>query len=292
MARSGSPYDRRDKFMESGAAVKMASKAGLLSMGLHLAVIWVFLFLAPNLFVPDSRPSAEPPFRVRMIEGDNPALLVNNQDVTPGQTTAGREGAETTASDSTSVQWENVISQKDIPDVNTVIDAPTVTLENLTSELRPRSTKPPAVDVTKVKPDKPVQDGGQTVDPKGRLDTDEKGETTNDSGSDDGLWIDPEQARYYAALQGLVRRNWSWISTVSMADRELETILEVVIQPDGRISFVQMLASSGNEGFDRSIIRAIRASNPFPVLPPIFGGQATTVVFSFKPLEMLKLQTQ
>ena len=103
-------------------------------------------------------------------------------------------------------------------------------------------------------------------------------------GSTKGLEVDPEKARYYAHIRDIVKYNW--ITPPGVISDELLAIYRVTVQPDGSISSLTLERSSGNHDYDLSVERAIRLSSPLPSLPPVFGGEPTSIGFRFSPQDL------
>lgn len=69
-----------------------------------------------------------------------------------------------------------------------------------------------------------------------------------------------EMDRYIAMIEAAVQRNWKVPASVDYAR---DPLVELRLQPDGSVTSVRILESSGNAALDASLIRAIQAAAPF-----------------------------
>ena len=83
-----------------------------------------------------------------------------------------------------------------------------------------------------------------------------------------------EELKYARSLDEKIRDNWT--QPVGNA-RALVAIVRIKIQRDGYVptSGVEIMRSSGNEYFDRSVERAIMKASPLPVPPDQLRGGET-----------------
>ncbi len=77
-----------------------------------------------------------------------------------------------------------------------------------------------------------------------------------------------ELMEYYNTIAGLVHSNWVY---PEIEDDNPEVVLSITIAKDGRLLAVDIEKGSGDALFDKSAIRAVRKSAPFPKLPPQLG---------------------
>ena len=81
-----------------------------------------------------------------------------------------------------------------------------------------------------------------------------------------------------------VRENWyNLIPEVARAPimKKGQLTIEFAILKDGRVAGMQTVASSGDTALDRAAWGGITGSNPFPPLPPQFGGKYLGLRFRF-----------
>ena len=316
MSRITSPYDRHDGLMKSSPGVKliMLSTAGLLSVGLHIVVLWVFLFLLSS---PSSlRLGPEDYINVQLLGGEIPSAPAA-PDVPVNPDLKGPDVVEATKSDPT-LNQPTFAPTEAVPSSGEVIP-----LGPVAPEKPPEITKkaaPPKVTVPKVQPDpppkkaetKPNQDAelNKTLaalqrkveaDKQREAQDAEKyninsqtaggsGEGSQSTGSSSGARIDPRMSQYFAHIQEIVERNWSWTSLPGIDESKLKALVEITIEPNGRISALKVVKSSGNQEFDHSVLRAINRSNPLPAPTPVFEGKTVKVILDCTPEQFRRSQ--
>ena len=69
---------------------------------------------------------------------------------------------------------------------------------------------------------------------------------------------------YYSLVEGKIRQQWIYPETL---DRDLETVVSIRVARDGSITIEKVEKGSGNQLFDRSVLRAITMASPLP--PPL-----------------------
>lgn len=69
---------------------------------------------------------------------------------------------------------------------------------------------------------------------------------------------------YYSAVESRVRQQWIFPESL---DKDLETVVSIKINRDGRVIVEKIEKGSGNTLFDRSVIRAINKASPLPPPP-------------------------
>lgn len=98
-------------------------------------------------------------------------------------------------------------------------------------------------------------------------------------GSRSGQTVSVEISRYYNTIARLIMQQ----GLDKKYPPHLEVVYTLTIEPNGRVSGLTMLASSGNREFDQAIAKAIRNASPLPPLPPAFGGRSDKASFTFYP---------
>jgi TonB family protein len=81
-----------------------------------------------------------------------------------------------------------------------------------------------------------------------------------------------------------VRKNWYNIipeSAMPPLLKKGEVSIEFAILKDGKVAGLRYVSGSGDVALDRAAYGGITASNPFPPLPPQFGGQYLGLRFTF-----------
>lgn len=84
---------------------------------------------------------------------------------------------------------------------------------------------------------------------------------------------------YLSAVERKVSQNW--FSSVSTGEEGLRCIVYFQLRRNGSVSDVRVEEGSGNSYFDRSALRAIRTSSPFPPLPKAFTESFLGIHFTF-----------
>jgi periplasmic protein TonB len=89
-------------------------------------------------------------------------------------------------------------------------------------------------------------------------------------------------AWYVEAVQRRISGNWLQ-STIDPAIRFApRVVMEFQIFRDGSVRNIQITQSSGNASVDRSALRAVQDSIPFPTLPGDYAGSYVSVEFWFE----------
>ncbi len=77
-----------------------------------------------------------------------------------------------------------------------------------------------------------------------------------------------------------VQRNWA-LPAVTNLPSACRITLRVMIKKDGDVSSIEILETSSVEVLDEAVLRALRASLPFPALPDDFPGDILETFFEF-----------
>lgn len=97
-------------------------------------------------------------------------------------------------------------------------------------------------------------------------------------GSQRGTEDDPIVRRYLDNAR--VRLDGNWQRTMNIS-RGFQASYEIVIEPNGLISSIRLLRSSGDAPFNRSVETAIRRTSPLSPLPLSYGRRPMRVAFTF-----------
>jgi TonB family protein len=100
------------------------------------------------------------------------------------------------------------------------------------------------------------------------------------------LQSDPQGADfkpYLTRILAIVRANWRHVipESARMGTLRGRTVLEFVVDREGRIPKLVTAQSSGIDPLDRAAIAGLSMSNPLPPLPPDFKGAQIRLAFSF-----------
>jgi len=91
---------------------------------------------------------------------------------------------------------------------------------------------------------------------------------------------------YGEYVKAKVRRNWHF--PLSLADRkDLETVVNITVAKNGRILDIRVTKYSGNAAFDRSVIKAVRASAPFEPFPRTMQKDFEEIEIRFNPKDKI-----
>lgn len=74
---------------------------------------------------------------------------------------------------------------------------------------------------------------------------------------------------YQAKVHNWISSNWSYPTALSR-DKDLEVIIVLDVQRDGRIVATRIASRSSDPVFDESVIRAIERSDPLPPFPDVY----------------------
>jgi len=92
-----------------------------------------------------------------------------------------------------------------------------------------------------------------------------------------GIPSDFHFAYYVQRMLALIESRWY----KPAAPVETRALVRFTINRDGRVSRIELEASSGNSSFDRAALRALYAANPLPPLPPAYSKPSLTVHLTF-----------
>ncbi len=99
-------------------------------------------------------------------------------------------------------------------------------------------------------------------------------------GSPRGQRRDLSMSQYYNRIAVMICNNWVPAGG-NLKDNMIVTY-GFTIAPNGKMSGLRKVQSSGDPEFDRSVARAIQTTS-FPPLPASFGGRSDSPQFSFSP---------
>ena len=83
---------------------------------------------------------------------------------------------------------------------------------------------------------------------------------------------------YYQAVWEKIRSHWA---LPTLRQQNLKAVVAVRISRDGSVEKVEIESGSGDDGFDRSVLNAVRAANPLPPLPGDYLGSYHEVGIRF-----------
>lgn len=103
-----------------------------------------------------------------------------------------------------------------------------------------------------------------------------KGETTNNNGSNTETVDDIDFGPYMRELQRRIKMNWD----PPKGNKSRRTVLLFRIAKDGRLLSCIVFKSSGIPEFDKAAVEAVKTTEPFKPLPAKFKGQSIDIQFT------------
>ncbi|MCX8070891.1 MAG: cell envelope integrity protein TolA [Candidatus Binatia bacterium] len=87
---------------------------------------------------------------------------------------------------------------------------------------------------------------------------------------------------YLGQLERKLKENWAWAGT----NDALEAVVGFSILPDGKVTNVRIVKSSGDRSFDLSVERTVRALDPMPPPPEAYRDLFGDVQYTFNAKSM------
>ncbi len=98
-------------------------------------------------------------------------------------------------------------------------------------------------------------------------------------GTSEGSLLDA----YYTMLWGKIKAGWTLPENLSKGGADLETVIVVIVQRDGKIQKSWFEKKSGNSLYDQMAIRAIKKAEPLPSIPKEFSDDTFEIGIRFHP---------
>lgn len=89
--------------------------------------------------------------------------------------------------------------------------------------------------------------------------------------------------QYYSLIWAKIKEAWTIPKNILEERVDLETVIVVIIEKDGRIKKYWFEKKSGNDLFDQTAVRAIKKAEPLPPLPNELGEETLEVGIRFSP---------
>jgi TolA protein len=102
-------------------------------------------------------------------------------------------------------------------------------------------------------------------------------------GSGGGTVLEAKLSEYYNAIWTRIKEEWTLPETLPQRKTELEAVIVVVIERDGKIQKLWFEKKSGNTLYDQMAMRAIRKAEPLPPIPEEFSDRTLEVGIRFYP---------
>jgi TonB family protein len=88
---------------------------------------------------------------------------------------------------------------------------------------------------------------------------------------------------YYTTIWAKIKKGWTLPENLSKGKADLEAIIVVVIEREGKIQKTWFEKRSGNVLYDQSAMRAIKKAEPFPPIPKEFSDNTFEIGIRFYP---------
>ena len=98
-------------------------------------------------------------------------------------------------------------------------------------------------------------------------------------GSSDGSVLDA----YYTMVWAKIKEEWTLPENLPQEKADLETIIVVIIERDGKVQKSWFEKRSGNALYDQMAMRAIKKAEPLPPIPKEFGDDTFEIGIRFYP---------
>lgn len=137
---------------------------------------------------------------------------------------------------------------------------------------------PPAPAATPAPPG-PVSTGEHSPGVRGGTGAGGQGEGSGHGVSIGGAGEGFYDSWYARQVEQRVGSNWLESRMGIQFSGKHRTLIQFTVSPEGRIEDIQIVESTGPEAFERSALRAVRASDPLPPLPVQYRMQRNRVRF-------------
>ena len=88
---------------------------------------------------------------------------------------------------------------------------------------------------------------------------------------------------YYTMLWAKIKAEWTIPENLPKGGADLETVIVVIIERNGKIQKSWFEKSSGNSLYDQMAMRAIKKAEPLPPIPKEFSDPTFEVGIRFLP---------
>jgi len=89
--------------------------------------------------------------------------------------------------------------------------------------------------------------------------------------------------QYYSLIWAKIKEAWTIPQNVLEDRVDLETVIVVIIEKDGRIKNYWFEKKSGNDLYDQTVVRAIKKAEPLPPIPAELSEDTLEVGIRFSP---------
>jgi TolA protein len=95
--------------------------------------------------------------------------------------------------------------------------------------------------------------------------------------------VDAKLNEYYSTIWARIKKEWSLPENLPKGKTDLETVIVVVIEKDGKVQKSWFEKKSGDTLYDQMAMRAIKKAEPFPPIPKELGDSPFEIGFRFYP---------
>jgi len=145
---------------------------------------------------------------------------------------------------------------------------------------KPAAAKPsPPAPAATTAPPGPVSTGDRSPGVRGGTGAGGQGEGSGHGVSIGGAGEGFYDSWYARQVEQRVGSNWLESRMGIQFSGKHRTLIQFAVNPEGRIEDIQIIESTGPEAFERSALRAVRASDPLPPLPVQYRMQRNRIRF-------------
>ena len=95
--------------------------------------------------------------------------------------------------------------------------------------------------------------------------------------------VETKLNQYYSVLWAKIKKAWTIPENLLKERVDLETIIIVIIESDGKIKRTWFEKKSGNDLYDQMAMRAIKKAEPLPPIPKELGEDTLEIGIRFFP---------
>jgi TonB family protein len=88
---------------------------------------------------------------------------------------------------------------------------------------------------------------------------------------------------YYNMIWAKIKKEWTLPEDLSKGEKDLEAVIIVIVERDGKIKKSWFEKKSGNSLYDQMVMRAIKKAEPLPPLPKEFSDDTFEIGIRFHP---------
>jgi colicin import membrane protein len=88
---------------------------------------------------------------------------------------------------------------------------------------------------------------------------------------------------YYSAIWAKIKKEWTLPGDLPKGKTDLETVIVVIVERDGKVQKSWFEKRSGNAHYDQMAMRAIKKAEPLPPIPKEFSDETFEIGIRFHP---------